>query len=129
MGAQIWYKREDLLHTGAHKINNALGQAVLAKWLGKRRMIAETGAGQHGVATATVCALFGLECTVCAGALHVTSEVRRSTPACIAPHAPATSPQLLAFPYIVLRLPSAICLHHYVSLHHNLGLAKGSAAA
>src|SRR6266567_2021125 len=59
-GAQIYLKREDLLHTGAHKINNAVGQALLARRMGKRRIIAETGAGQHGVATATVCALFGL---------------------------------------------------------------------
>ncbi len=59
-GARIYLKREDLLHTGAHKINNALGQALLAKRMGKRRIIAETGAGQHGVATATACALFGL---------------------------------------------------------------------
>src|SRR5262249_53009987 len=58
-GAKIYLKREDLLHTGAHKINNCLGQALLAQRMGKRRIIAETGAGQHGVATATVCALFG----------------------------------------------------------------------
>jgi tryptophan synthase beta chain len=67
-GAKIYLKREDLLHTGAHKINNALGQVLLARRMGKRRMIAETGAGQHGVATATVCALFGLECVVYMGA-------------------------------------------------------------
>jgi tryptophan synthase beta chain len=66
-GARIWLKREDLLHTGAHKINNCLGQVLLARRMGKRRVIAETGAGQHGVATATVCALFGLECTVYMG--------------------------------------------------------------
>ncbi|KAE8911480.1 Tryptophan synthase beta chain [Phytophthora fragariae] len=66
-GAQIWLKREDLAHTGAHKINNALGQAVLAKRLGKTRIIAETGAGQHGVATATACALLGLDCVVYMG--------------------------------------------------------------
>jgi tryptophan synthase beta chain len=66
-GAQIWLKREDLLHTGAHKINNCLGQILLARRMGKRRIIAETGAGQHGVATATVCALFGLECIVYMG--------------------------------------------------------------
>ena len=66
-GARIWLKREDLLHTGAHKINNCLGQALLAKRMGKRRIIAETGAGQHGVATATVCALFGFDCTVYMG--------------------------------------------------------------
>lgn len=66
-GARIYLKREDLLHTGAHKINNALGQALLAKKMGKRRIIAETGAGQHGVATATVAALFGLECDVYMG--------------------------------------------------------------
>jgi tryptophan synthase beta chain len=66
-GARIYLKREDLLHTGAHKINNALGQALLARRMGKRRIIAETGAGQHGVATATVCALFGLQCVVYMG--------------------------------------------------------------
>jgi len=67
-GARIYLKREDLLHTGAHKINNTLGQILLARRMGKRRIIAETGAGQHGVATATVCALFGLECVVYMGA-------------------------------------------------------------
>ena len=66
-GAQIYFKREDLLHTGAHKINNALGQALLAKRMGKQRVIAETGAGQHGVATATACALLGLDCVVYMG--------------------------------------------------------------
>lgn len=66
-GAQIWLKREDLLHTGAHKINNCLGQILLARRMGKHRIIAETGAGQHGVATATVCALFGMECVVYMG--------------------------------------------------------------
>ncbi|HKR94555.1 MAG TPA: pyridoxal-phosphate dependent enzyme, partial [Candidatus Angelobacter sp.] len=72
-GAKIYLKREDLLHTGAHKINNCLGQALLALRMGKRRIIAETGAGQHGVATATVCALFGLECVVYMG----TEDMRR----------------------------------------------------
>jgi tryptophan synthase beta chain len=66
-GAKIYLKREDLLHTGAHKINNALGQGLLARRMGKQRIIAETGAGQHGVATATVCALFGLECVIYMG--------------------------------------------------------------
>jgi len=66
-GARIWLKREDLAHTGAHKINNAIGQALLAKRLGKPRIIAETGAGQHGVATATVCAMMDLECAVYMG--------------------------------------------------------------
>jgi tryptophan synthase beta chain len=66
-GAQLWLKREDLLHTGAHKINNALGQVLLAQRMGKRRIIAETGAGQHGVATATACARAGLGCTVYMG--------------------------------------------------------------
>lgn len=68
-GANIWLKREDLAHTGAHKINNAIGQALLAKRIGKPRIIAETGAGQHGVATATVCAMLGLDCTVYMGAV------------------------------------------------------------
>jgi tryptophan synthase beta chain len=67
-GAQIYFKREDLSHTGSHKINNAIGQVLLARRMGKKRIIAETGAGQHGVATATVCALFGLECVVYMGA-------------------------------------------------------------
>ncbi|HSM84640.1 MAG TPA: tryptophan synthase subunit beta [Candidatus Limnocylindrales bacterium] len=66
-GAKIYLKREDLLHTGAHKINNCIGQALLAQRMGKRRIIAETGAGQHGVATATVCALFGFDCVVYMG--------------------------------------------------------------
>jgi tryptophan synthase beta chain len=66
-GAKIYLKREDLLHTGAHKINNALGQGLLARRMGKKRIIAETGAGQHGVATATVCALLGMECVVYMG--------------------------------------------------------------
>src|SRR3989304_2550975 len=70
-GAQIYLKREDLAHTGAHKINNALGQGLLAKSLGKRRIIAETGAGQHGVATATVCAVLGLECVVYMGEVDI----------------------------------------------------------
>ena len=72
-GAKIYLKREDLLHTGAHKINNCLGQALLAERMGKPRIIAETGAGQHGVATATVCALFGFECVVYMG----TEDMRR----------------------------------------------------
>ncbi|MGE8615212.1 MAG: tryptophan synthase subunit beta [Achromobacter veterisilvae] len=67
-GAQVYLKREDLNHTGAHKINNCLGQILLARRMGKRRIVAETGAGQHGVATATVCALYGLECVVYMGA-------------------------------------------------------------
>ncbi len=75
-------KREDLNHTGAHKINNALGQALLVKRMGKTRVIAETGAGQHGVATATVCAMLGLKCRVYMG--RSTPDVRPSTwPACV----------------------------------------------
>lgn len=70
-GANIWLKREDLNHTGSHKINNALGQILLARRLGKTKIIAETGAGQHGVATATVCAKFGMECTVYMGAVSL----------------------------------------------------------
>lgn len=70
-GAQIYLKREDLAHTGAHKINNAIGQGLLAKRMGKPRVIAETGAGQHGVATATVCAMLGLECVVYMGELDI----------------------------------------------------------
>src|SRR5690242_10973938 len=66
-GAKIYLKREDLLHTGAHKINNCIGQALLAQRMGKKRIIAETGAGQHGVASATVCALFGFQCVVYMG--------------------------------------------------------------
>ena len=75
-GRPIYFKREDLLHTGAHKINNALGQCLLARRMGKRRIIAETGAGQHGVATATACALLGLECVVYMG----TEDMRRQRP-------------------------------------------------
>jgi tryptophan synthase beta chain len=70
-GAHVWLKREDLAHTGAHKINNTIGQVLLARRMGKKRIIAETGAGQHGVATATACALFGLPCEVYMGALDV----------------------------------------------------------
>ena len=75
-GAQIWLKREDLNHTGAHKINNAIGQALLARRMGKKRVIAETGAGQHGVATATVAARYGMECVVYMGA----EDVKRQAP-------------------------------------------------
>jgi tryptophan synthase beta chain len=75
-GREIWLKREDLMHTGSHKINNALGQALLAQRMGKRRIIAETGAGQHGVATATACALLDLECVVYMGA----EDIRRQAP-------------------------------------------------
>ncbi len=75
-GKRLYLKREDLLHTGAHKLNNALGQAVLARRLGKQRIVAETGAGQHGVATATVCARFGFECVVYMGA----EDMRRQRP-------------------------------------------------
>jgi tryptophan synthase beta chain len=76
VGRDVYLKREDLLHTGAHKINNALGQALLARRMGKRRVIAETGAGQHGVAAATACALLGLECVVYMG----TEDMRRQRP-------------------------------------------------
>ncbi|HEY7829578.1 MAG TPA: tryptophan synthase subunit beta [Solirubrobacteraceae bacterium] len=76
MGRPVYLKREDLNHTGSHKLNNALGQALLAKRMGKRRIIAETGAGQHGVATATVCALLGLECVIYMGA----EDTRRQRP-------------------------------------------------
>jgi tryptophan synthase beta chain len=76
VGRQVFLKREDLLHTGAHKINNAIGQALLARRMGKRRVIAETGAGQHGVASATACALLGLDCVVYMG----TEDMRRQRP-------------------------------------------------
>jgi tryptophan synthase beta chain len=75
-GAQIYFKREDLNHTGAHKINNVIGQALLAVRMGKRRIIAETGAGQHGVATATICARFGLECVVYMGSEDVKRQAQ-----------------------------------------------------
>ncbi len=75
-GRAIYLKREDLNHTGSHKLNNALGQALLARRMGKQRIIAETGAGQHGVATATVCALLGLECVIYMG----TEDTRRQKP-------------------------------------------------
>lgn len=73
-GAKIWLKREDLNHTGSHKINNAIGQILLARKLGKTKIIAETGAGQHGVATATVCAKFGMKCTIYMGAVSHSSH-------------------------------------------------------
>jgi tryptophan synthase beta subunit len=76
IGAKIYLKREDLCHTGAHKVNNVIGQVLLAKRLGKKRIIAETGAGQHGVATATVCALMGLECSVFMGS----KDIQRQQP-------------------------------------------------
>jgi tryptophan synthase beta chain len=76
VGRKVYLKREDLAHTGAHKINNAIGQALLAQRMGKQRVIAETGAGQHGVATATACALFGIECVVYMG----TEDIRRQKP-------------------------------------------------
>ena len=104
-GRRILLKREDLCHTGAHKINNAIGQALLAIRLGKRRIVAETGAGQHGVATATVCARFGLECVVYMGA----EDIRRQHPnvedsyyligSCVGPH---------PYPTIVRELQSVI---------------------
>src|SRR3990170_5414644 len=75
-GARIYLKREDLCHTGAHKINNTIGQAILTKRMGKQRVIAETGAGQHGVATATVAAMFGLECEIYMGA----EDIERQKP-------------------------------------------------
>jgi tryptophan synthase beta chain len=78
-GAKIYLKREDLLHTGAHKINNALGQVLLARRMGKKRVIAETGAGQHGVATATVAARFGLECVVYMGAVDMARQALNVT--------------------------------------------------
>ena len=89
-GAKIYLKREDLNHTGAHKINNALGQILLAKRMGKKRIIAETGAGQHGVATATACALMGMECSIYMGALdverqHVNVERMRMLGATVVP--------------------------------------------
>jgi len=74
LGVQVWLKREDLLHTGAHKLNNTLGQALLARHMGKGRVVAETGAGQHGVATATACALLGLDCVVYMGAVDVARQ-------------------------------------------------------
>jgi len=73
-GARVYLKREDLCHTGAHKINNVLGQALLAQRMGKRRIIAETGAGQHGVASATAAALLGLECQVYMGSVDITRQ-------------------------------------------------------
>jgi len=73
-GCDVWLKREDLTHTGSHKINNAIGQILLARRMGKRRVIAETGAGQHGVATATVCALFGMECRVYMGSTDMARQ-------------------------------------------------------
>ena len=79
-GAKIYIKREDLNHTGSHKLNNVLGQMLLAQRMGKRRIIAETGAGQHGIATATMAAKFGLDCTVYMGAEDVERHVLDATP-------------------------------------------------
>ena len=73
-GAKIYFKREDLNHTGAHKINHSLGEAILAKRMGKKKLIAETGAGQHGVATATAAAIMGLECDIYMGAVDIIKE-------------------------------------------------------
>jgi tryptophan synthase beta chain len=95
-GAKVYFKRDELNHTGSHKINNALGQMLLARRMGKTRIIAETGAGQHGVATATVCARFGLPCVVYMGA----TDVERQKPnvfAC-ACSAPTSSPSPAAAP-------------------------------
>src|SRR5471030_3328381 len=78
-GAKIYFKREELNHTGAHKVNNVLGQIMLALRMGKKRIIAETGAGMHGVATATLCAKFGLPCIVYMGAVDVERQDRKST--------------------------------------------------
>lgn len=78
-GARIFLKREDLAHTGAHKINNALAQCLMAKKMGKKRIVAETGAGQHGVATATACALFGMECVVCMGEVDIQRQALNVT--------------------------------------------------
>ena len=78
-GAKIYLKREDLNHTGAHKINNAMGQILLAKRMGKTRIIAETGAGQHGVATATVAAMFGLKCVIYMGAVDCERQIDRKS--------------------------------------------------
>ncbi|CAL9428501.1 Tryptophan synthase beta chain [Streptomyces sp. enrichment culture] len=89
-GARVFLKREDLNHTGSHKINNVLGQALLTKRMGKTRVIAETGAGQHGVATATACALFGLDCTIYMGEID-TQRQASTWPGC-ACSAPRSSP-------------------------------------
>ncbi len=85
-GAKIYLKREDLLHTGAHKLNNAMGQALLAKRMGKTKIVAETGAGQHGVASATIAARFGLECKVFMGAEDMERKLLTSSGwNCLAP--------------------------------------------
>ena len=92
-GRRVYLKREDLAHTGAHKINNAIGQALLAERMGKPRVIAETGAGQHGVATATACALFGLECVVYMGRrTSAASAPTSSAWACSAPRSSRSRP-------------------------------------
>jgi tryptophan synthase beta subunit len=102
-GARIWLKREDLLHTGAHKINNALGQALLAESMGKRRLIAETGAGQHGVATATAAALNGQSCTIymaptSSGCAFWERRSGRWTPAAAPSRMPSTRPYEIGSP-------------------------------
>src|SRR6202048_4145756 len=104
-GAQVWLKREDLAHTGAHKINNAVGQILLAKRLGAKRIIAETGAGQHGVASAAAAARLGLPCVVYMGAV----DVERQAPhvgRMQAPGGPAGAPH--PYPYLVRELQSVI---------------------
>ena len=104
-GAKIYLKREDLLHTGAHKINNAMGQILLARRMGKTRIIAETGAGQHGVATATVAAMFGLQCVIYMGAVDCERLMRvRLTQHALASNG-ASARVRLAQPSVELTLP------------------------
>lgn len=92
-GCRMYLKREDLNHTGAHKINNTIGQILLARRMGKKRIIAETGAGQHGVATATVCALMDMECIVYMGKTDVQLQASVPLPPCLPPMSPHGPPR------------------------------------
>lgn len=108
-GANIWLKREDLNHTGSHKINNALGQLLLAKRLGKTKIIAETGAGQHGVATATICAKFGMECTVYMGAVSIPDSIYLSNVSLTCTQGGCPSPSTQCLSHAIARGQSSSC--------------------
>ena len=124
-GKRLYLKREDLLHTGAHKLNNALGQALLARRLGKRRIVAETGAGQHGVAVATVCAKFGLECVVYMGE----EDVRRQSPNVQRMHLLGAELRPVAFGTATLREATSEAIRDWIAevetTHYLIGSCVG----
>jgi tryptophan synthase beta chain len=124
-GRRLYLKREDLLHTGAHKLNNALGQALLALRLGKRRIVAETGAGQHGVAVATVCARFGLECVVYMGE----EDVRRQSPNVRRMHLLGAEVRPVAFGTATLREATSEAIRDWIAevetTHYLIGSCVG----